>query len=359
MYLGTDANALPKQGTVATNSFTPTGLELGTKYYWRIDEVNQTTNPTTWAGDVWNFTTPEFLVVDDMESYNATDKAIFDTWLDGYGTNTNGGQVGYGQPANNTFCETTTVHGGKQSMPFLYGRDGITTSEATRTYTTAQNWKAAGIKTLVVFFHGTSGNATGQLYVKINGGKVTYPGDAAIIATPIWKQWNIDLSTVAAAGAVTSFALGITGSGTGTLLIDDIRLYKTAPATVTPTDPGTTALVAYYALENDAKDSKGGTSGTLTDITFEDSAMTGFGKAAVFNGTTSYLDLGASIGNLMSTLTNATFAVWVKVGATSAWERAFDFGTAVTSGNPQAYMYMSPFGSANPALRLLDYEQRR
>ena len=50
----------------------------------------------TYPGEVWSFSTADYAVVDDFESY--TDKAggeIFTTWVDGYGTTTNGSQVGY------------------------------------------------------------------------------------------------------------------------------------------------------------------------------------------------------------------------------------------------------------------------
>lgn len=38
------------------NSYDPCGLELGTTYYWRIDEVNDS-GMAEWQGDVWSFTT--------------------------------------------------------------------------------------------------------------------------------------------------------------------------------------------------------------------------------------------------------------------------------------------------------------
>ncbi|UCC98455.1 MAG: discoidin domain-containing protein, partial [Phycisphaerales bacterium] len=45
-------------------------LDLASTYYWRIDEVNDTETPTTWQGDVWDFTTEESIVVEDFEDYN-------------------------------------------------------------------------------------------------------------------------------------------------------------------------------------------------------------------------------------------------------------------------------------------------
>jgi len=87
-------------------------------------------------------------------------------------------------------------------MPFTYGTSNITTSEATRTFTDTQDWTRAGIKTLVIYFRGAATNGTGQLYVKINGTKVDYTGDASIMTKSIWKQWNVDLTKLTGLKAV-------------------------------------------------------------------------------------------------------------------------------------------------------------
>jgi hypothetical protein len=44
-----------------------------------------------------------------------------------------------------------------------------------------------------------------------------------------WKQWNIDLPAAADLGAVQSLTIGVSG-GQGMLYIDDIGLYRSAPA---------------------------------------------------------------------------------------------------------------------------------
>jgi hypothetical protein len=88
----------------------------------------------------------------------------------------------------------------------------------------------AGVVTLVLYFHGAEGN-TGQLYVKIDGSKVVYDGDAGDIAKAEWKQWNIDLASLGVnLQNITKLAIGIDGNGaSGTLYFDDIRLYRSAP----------------------------------------------------------------------------------------------------------------------------------
>ena len=220
--------------TVTKASYGPLSLDLSKTYYWRVDEVNETKTPTTWQGDLWDFTTQEYFIVDDFESYNDIDtiypesNRIFNVWLDGYGITANGSIVGYENPP---FAEQTIVHGGRQSMPLAYSNtDGAAYSEAERNFTIGQNWTKAGGQTLVLFFYGTAGN-TGQLYVKINGSKVVYNGDAGDIAKTQWKQWNIALPSLGLnLRNVTKLGIGIDGNNaSGKLYFDDIRLYRLAP----------------------------------------------------------------------------------------------------------------------------------
>jgi hypothetical protein len=220
--------------TVSQTSYAPSSLDLGQTYYWRVDEVNEAETPATWQGTVWDFTTQEYFVVDDFESYNDLDPGdpasnrIFNVWIDGYQVPTNGSVVGY---ENAPFAEQTIVHSGRQSMPLAYSNTGgATYSEAERTFAVGQNWTQAGAATLVLYFHGAEGN-TGQLYVKVDDSKVVYDGDAGDIGKVEWKQWTIDLASLGAGVQnVTKLAIGIDGNGaTGTLYVDDIRLYRLVP----------------------------------------------------------------------------------------------------------------------------------
>ena len=49
------------------HSYTPADLMLATEYFWKVDEVG---DAGTYPGDVWSFTTEEYAVVEDFESYN-------------------------------------------------------------------------------------------------------------------------------------------------------------------------------------------------------------------------------------------------------------------------------------------------
>jgi len=110
----TDGTALID--TVGRNSYTPAGLEFGSTYFWKINEVNEAEAVSVWEGDVWSFGTQEYAVIDDFESYNDEDNLIYETWIDGW-VNETGSTVGYLEAP---FAEQTVVNGGLQSMPLTY-----------------------------------------------------------------------------------------------------------------------------------------------------------------------------------------------------------------------------------------------
>ena len=218
------------------------GIEYGKTYYWRVDEINDAATPKSWAGDTWSFSTSDFGVVDDFESYNDNCDRIFFAWADGFGHNGStdcgvapsngngsGSTVGNAAPP---FAEQTVVRGGRQAMPLAYDNTaGKSLSEAIRTFQPIQDWTLGGAKTLVLYFRGDTANTVGDLYLKINDAKVTYSGGSAALTTGLWKQWNIDLASVDTnLKAVKTLSIGVSGSGKGMLRIDDIRLYRTAPA---------------------------------------------------------------------------------------------------------------------------------
>ena len=79
-------------------------LSYGTTYYWKVDEVGAT---STYPGSVWSFTTQEFAVVDDFESYNDGNNRIYDTWIDGLTDGKSGSTVGYMANDAGTFILST------------------------------------------------------------------------------------------------------------------------------------------------------------------------------------------------------------------------------------------------------------
>jgi len=247
LYFGTDKDAVKNadngspeyKGTrdLGAESYDPGMLEWDTTYYWRVDEVNNTNPDSPWPGILWSFTTADFLIVDDFESYNDLDPAdpesnrIFDAWIDGYDDPTNGSLVGYDTPP---FVEQTIVHSGAQSMPFYYD-NSVGYSEATFTLTYPRDWTENGISTFSIWFRGISNNSAETLYVALNGNAIVTNDNPGAAQITTWTQWNIDLQAFSDQGVnlanVNTISLGLgnknnpVAGGSGTMYFDDIRLY--------------------------------------------------------------------------------------------------------------------------------------
>jgi hypothetical protein len=65
----------------------PEGLQPGTTYYWRIDEVNDTDPNSPWKGDIWSFTVPpkEASVPTPADGVNFADPDVSLNWMPGFG----------------------------------------------------------------------------------------------------------------------------------------------------------------------------------------------------------------------------------------------------------------------------------
>jgi hypothetical protein len=331
VYLGTDRNALALADTTAEHSSIPAALNLATTYYWRIDEVG---GAGPYEGDVWSFTTEEYVLVDDFERYSdAEGNRIYEAWVDGFTTGSNGSQVGYDVAP---FAEKSVVHGGLQSLPLKYNNSAAPNySEGERTFNPPQDWTQHGITTLVLYFRGQVTNTPAPLYLKINGTKVPFGNDAAT-AMPVWRQWAIPLAATGAnLKSVKSLTIGVEGGGKGTVFVDDIRLYAAAPQAVSPADPGATGLVALYTMDGNVQDTSGKNyHGTIYGTTSYEAGYAG--QALVLNGSNAYVDL--PIGTLISSLTDITVATHVFFGGgAGAWQRIFDFGSGTSS-----YMFLCP-----------------
>jgi len=227
---------------LGSESYDPGKLAWHTSYYWRVDAIY---NTNTVKGQIWRFTTADFIVVDDFESYtddDAAGEAIWQTWIDGLDVADNGAQVGY---LFFPYCEQTTVHSGSQSMPLLYVNEaGVTNSEVALPLTALHDWTAEGVGELSLWFRGDSANAAELLYVALSNtaggpGVVAHSEvDAAQVIT--WKQWVIPLLTFADQSInltnVDKLSIGLGSKsgmaaigGSGTMFIDDIRLYRPKP----------------------------------------------------------------------------------------------------------------------------------
>jgi len=240
LYVSTSKNAVAG-GTalvdVVTQSYFPlVSLELGQTYYWRVDEVNLAMAPSAWKGNVWSFTTQEYMVVEGFEGYDDDENRIYETWIDGYNVSENGSQVGY---LDAPFAEESIVRGGFQSMPLFYDNGGAAThSEVEVTWPAPQNWIARGANTLVLHVRGSAGNTALPLYIAVEdkaGRQVvlTHP-DGSIARKTDWQEWRIPFSQLGAVGmymtSISKLAIGLgsrdhfAGAGSGVIYIDDILI---------------------------------------------------------------------------------------------------------------------------------------
>ncbi|MEA3227025.1 MAG: hypothetical protein U9Q07_13825, partial [Planctomycetota bacterium] len=249
LYFGANADAV-KNATAASPEYIgnkalgsenhdPGKLSLDAAYYWRVDTVYP---DKTVKGLVWSFTTADFLLVDDFEAYNDIDppddasNRIFDKWIDGFGTTTNGALVGNDLPP---YAEQTMVHGGAQSMPYLYDNN-LKTSEATLTLVWPRDWTENDVNTLTLSFRGQLDNAPERMYIALNGSAMVYHDNPNASQLPYWTGWNVELSAFADQGVditnVNTLSIGFgdpavpgQAGGSGKMYFDDIRLATAAP----------------------------------------------------------------------------------------------------------------------------------
>jgi hypothetical protein len=259
VYFGTDYDDVNDATTSSAGiykgrqdpcEYDPPGvLVLDTRYYWRIDEVN---DPCLWKGKTWRFTAANFLVIDDFESYDDTNR-IYYTWED-QGTNWTGATISLGT------TPFDPVYTRSQSMGYLY--DNKTKwdffsywSLVERPFTSPQDWTEVDVKALTMYLYGDPGNDiadTEQLYVGVTDNlaryaEVPYP-DMNDLQLEEWTEWNVQISGFTSPQDVDetqvtrlSLVFGSSSNttiagGDGLVYFDDIRLYPTrcVPSIIKP-----------------------------------------------------------------------------------------------------------------------------
>ena len=239
VYLSTDEAAVidgtALVDTVADSSYDPAELQFGRTYFWKINEVNEAEAVTSWEGSVWSFATRAYLVVDDFESYDDEDNAIFETWIDGW-TNETGSTVGYLEAP---FAERTIVSGGDQSMPLQYDNSAAPFYSEAEFELGGANWSANGADTLRLMVQGRTPPfaeaADGTILMNAIGTDIwgttdqfryaykTLTGDGFMIArvdrldnsSSSWAKAGVMIRQDTASGARHSFMCLTGGDGNG------------------------------------------------------------------------------------------------------------------------------------------------
>jgi len=257
VYFGEDANGIAEVTTTSRsycgrqkwNSFPYAefpSLEWNTTYYWRIDEVNDANPESPWKGPVWSFTTADFLMIDDFESYDErqdTGTRIYETWIDVW---TDGCEWPFGMCATLANLERQIIHGGRQAMALDYNNvPAPWLSAVERDWSWEQkksvNWTTKSVDTLVLFVRGRASNDPAPLYVTIEDSThkvntVVHP-DPQLTLTAEWTEWRVPLSSLAGVNLanIKKMRIGVgdpgnpTPGGLGRIYIDDIRVIKSGP----------------------------------------------------------------------------------------------------------------------------------
>jgi hypothetical protein len=264
VYFGTDANAVAA-ATPATaglyrgrqirdlTTFAPGTLEWGKKYWWRVDQIgpmNILGERDTVTGPVWCFTTADFLVVDDFESYDkqeGTGTRLCESWINYWD---DGPSTPVAFPCENPSLERKEVHGARQAMAIDYNNIPRPWLSAVERDWWAEEKKLVdftvnGGDTLVLFLRGRAGNYPSpiSLSVRDNEGKVAEVLylDAHVTCATQWVEWRIPFSTLSTPervnlAKVSRMRIGLgdpqnaTPGGVGRLYIDDIRVVQSPTA---------------------------------------------------------------------------------------------------------------------------------
>ena len=124
-------------------------------------------------------------------------------------------------------------------MPLFYDNSILRYSEVEMTLSPPRDWTKHNLDELSLWFHGEPNNAAESLYIALNGSAVVTHDNPSAVLVEEWTEWTIDLQTFTDQGVnlanVNTIAIGLgnrnnpQAGGSGTIYIDDIRLYPPAP----------------------------------------------------------------------------------------------------------------------------------
>jgi hypothetical protein len=298
VYMSTDEQAvidLTAPVTVVTDPEVDAILSLTNTYYWTVVEVNNNNTPAGWPADVWNLSTLDYYVIDDFE-----------------------GDLAWSKSGGASVSDSNAVaRSGEKSMKFDFNNsnsvEGVSEVRLVKNLDLTKGDPTA----LVFWVYGDLSNVrTEEMYVRISYPSTTWiwvweiPIEQSAyfrnvmakseMATPWWTQVTVSLEdeTVVKWDQVQSINIGMIraskDTGSGTLYIDDVRVYGTPPVPVAPSNPGTGNLVALYKMEGNVDDSSGsGINGTaIGEPNYVSGPFPAYGSALECDGSDDVVDLG-------------------------------------------------------------------
>jgi len=232
VYFGTDAEAVanatdpntaPGYGRIDVTTINPGRLQMGTTYYWRVDEINHAQPDSPWKGQLWSFTTAACVNREDFEFYNNSDE-LQAAWTPG------GGAL--------IELQTEQYHQGLRAMELrYYNRSGYKFCEAGMTFDSLQDF-SSGVDSIAFYFKGTPSNGADTMYIALEdaAGKsasALYDGFIGDIRTQDWKGWGAKLDRFVGVdlASVKKLFVGVgdrnaarSSRASGVLYIDDVSL---------------------------------------------------------------------------------------------------------------------------------------
>ncbi|MCK4886519.1 MAG: hypothetical protein KAS96_03965, partial [Planctomycetes bacterium] len=201
-----DVNSPCYQGQQVETTYDPGTLELMKTYYWRVDETDD--DDVLWKGDVWSFSSIEYIMVEDFESYDSNNP-ITAVWTDKFG-------LGDMQILlmNDPCLSPVNSMRLRHQVPYspYY-------AIANRSFSPAQDWTVNGVRILTIHYYGDEANFTLPMFVTIGDGTT----DANVVIADVntlvegWQEINVSLPEISAAGVdlnnVSYMEIGL-GDGT-------------------------------------------------------------------------------------------------------------------------------------------------
>jgi len=212
-------------GQQAETTYDPCGLELMKTYYWRVDQLDNN-DEIIKKGPIWQFSTIDYVMVEDFESYDNEGNDIAAVWTD---------KLGEGDMQILLMNDPCISPVNSMRLRYQIPYPPYWTI-ADRSFSPPQDWTVNGVKILTIHYYGDESNFGLPLFVTIGDGTT----DANVVVTDVntlvegWQEINVSLPEIAAAGVDLNNVsymeiglgdgtnLGMSGSKWDILYIDDI-----------------------------------------------------------------------------------------------------------------------------------------